>query len=141
MLSIICICSVVWIDGEIHMPVSSEINTKKVKTRSEDLCDKIDVLLTEVEKSIMNFSKIKKNLEYEPGVMSLIKEKELASEADLESAEKENTEWKTQVKNDVKEALLLEKRKQKKIKTEQRKMLGQPQPVQSGGKKRKGSFI
>ncbi|MCK5892928.1 MAG: hypothetical protein KAG53_00685 [Endozoicomonadaceae bacterium] len=125
------------------MPISTIISTKKHKTHSEELSDKLDAAIEESEKQVSRFSDIKTDLDYDPDLVKKAHENDLVSDEDLQEAMKDTQEWKTQIKNDVKEAVMQEKRKQKAERKAQRKTLGAPEPSKSksGGKKRRGKFI
>lgn len=125
------------------MPLSSIVSTKKHKTHSEELSDKLEKAIEESEGQTSRFSEIKTNLEYDPDLVKKANENGLVSDEDLKEAMQDTQDWKAQIRSDVKEAVMQEKRKQKADRKAQRKALGAPEPSgdKSGGKKRRGSFI
>ncbi|GAA4648360.1 hypothetical protein GCM10023116_06270 [Kistimonas scapharcae] len=125
------------------MPVSTTVSPKKRKSRSELLSEKLDQVVADAEEQMTRFAGIKNDLGYNPDLIKEANEKGLVSGEDLKEAMQEMNDWKTQVKNDVKEAVMLEKRRQKAERKEQRKMRGEPDPSESksGGRKRRGKFI
>ncbi|WP_211824393.1 hypothetical protein [Kistimonas asteriae] len=125
------------------MPVSTTVSPKKRKSRSELLSEKLDQVVADAEEQITRFATIKNDLGYDPDLIKEANEKGLVSGEDLKEAMQETNDWKTQLKNDIKEAVSLEKRRQKAERKEQRKMRGEPEPAEnkSGGRKRRGKFI
>lgn len=129
------------------MPVSSPINTKKTKTRVEDLCEQMDALIAQAESQVMAYSSIKEELEVEPGLLKQALSLNLGSEDDMKQAVAEFNSWKTEVKHDVKAAIAEKKTELKKARKErrlkQREALGEPVVTtpRTRKKKTRGRFI
>lgn len=123
------------------MPISTAVSTKKRKSRSELLTEKMDQVVVDAEGQMARFTAIKNEFGYDPELFDKVKEAGAASDEDLKEATREMDEWKAQLKNDVREAVMIEKQRQKIKRKEQRKTRGEPEPVGNKSRKQRGKFI
>ncbi len=127
------------------MPVSAEVSTKKEQSRTEILCDQMDDIISNAQKQVTEFDKIKKDLEFEPGLLKKALSMKLGSPEDLKQVTDEMKEWKTEVKSEVKSAVISKKNELKLERKARRKNLQQAVPEQARTaprkKKKRGGFI
>ncbi|MTI14103.1 hypothetical protein [Sansalvadorimonas verongulae] len=127
------------------MPVSCEMNRKKVKSKSELLCDKIDGIIKQAQKQITAFTKTKNELEFESGLLKKAMSMKLGSEEDIRQVAADMKTWKTEVKSDVKSAVNAKKQELRFERKERRKMLKLPETEKKTTAKRtrkkRGGFI
>ena len=127
------------------MPVSCEMSREKVKSKSELLCDQIDVIIQQAQKQITEFSKTKKELEFEPGLLKKAMSMKLGSEEDIKQVAAEMKAWKTEVKSDVKTVVNAKKQELRLERKERRKNLKLPETAKKTTTKRtrkkRGDFI
>ncbi|MCL6270179.1 hypothetical protein M3P05_09560 [Sansalvadorimonas sp. 2012CJ34-2] len=88
------------------MPVSTTMNRKKTKSRSVILCDQMDELIAKSKKELNVFSKIKEELDFEPGLLKKAVSMKLGSEEDVQQVVDDMKQWKNEVKNEVKTAVM-----------------------------------
>ncbi|WP_281646021.1 hypothetical protein [Parendozoicomonas sp. Alg238-R29] len=127
------------------MPVSCEMSRDKTKSKSELLCDQIDVIIQQAQKQVTSFEKTKEELEFEPGLLKKAMSMQLGSEEDIKQVASEMRDWKTEVKTEVKSAVMAKKQELKLERKERRKNLKQPlaekQATTKRTKKKRGGFI
>ncbi len=126
------------------MPVSAEINKNKTKTKTEILCSQIDDMVAKAQEQVNSFAKVKEDLEFEPGLLKKAMSMKLGSEDDIQQVASEMKAWKTEVKTEVKSAVMAKKNELRAIRKARRKNLQEPAPeqrIKTRKKKSRGGFI
>ena len=95
------------------MPVSATMSRKKTKSRSEILCDRMDEMIAKSKKELQVFSKVKEELDFEPGLLKKAVSMQLGSEEDIQHVMDDMKQWKSEVKNEVKTSVLSKRRELK----------------------------
>ncbi len=127
------------------MPVSTPINTKKTKSRSEELCERMDAMIATAQAQVKIYANIREDLEVEPGLLKKALSMKLGSEEDMKQVVAEMNSWKAEVKHDLKAALTEKKNELKLARKERRKNLqeGMPDVAKTPRRKKKsrGGFV
>ena len=126
------------------MPVSAEMSRKKRRSKSEVVCDQLDEAIASAKAQIATFDAIKQDMGFEPGLLQKALGLQLGKREDLSQVVADMKEWKSDVKNEVRGAVLNKKQELKaarKAKRQNRKSA--PGLQKSSGKVRKtrGGFI